>query len=527
MALAASCGGITAPDRTTSDVAEVVVAPLTATVIVGNTLPMQATVRDASGQTLSGSDVIWSVRDSSIATVSATGMLTARAVGSTEVAASSKGKSGLASVTVTPVPVASVSVAPARLDLVPGAIASLAAIAYDASGNALSGRVLVWASSNASVAVVDGAGAVTAVAPGTATVTATSEGITGSSTVSVMRPAVASIAIQPRSATIERGATVQLSVAVTDERGTPVADRAPTWTSSNSAIAIVSASGLVTAVAPGVASITAALDGKADTVSVAVTAVPVASVGVLPAIRTLVVGESTTLTATVKDANGAVVTDRPVAWTSSNAAVASVTQGGVVRALAAGTATISATSEGSTGSATITVSAAPVATISLQPASVTLRRDMTVTLTPTLKDASGNVLTGRTITWKSSDTTVARVSSSGVVTALNLGATAITATSEGKSASAAITVTTGPVVRIDITPASVDNLRDGRTVQLTATALDANGDTIPGVVFAWHSSSTYIATVSSTGLVTGQHSGTTTVTATYSGKTGSASVHVR
>jgi uncharacterized protein YjdB len=437
------------------------------------------------------------------------------------------GKSGVASVTVTPAPVASVSVLPARLDLAPGATASLVAVAYDASGNALPGRALVWASSNASVAVVDGSGAVTAVTPGTATVTATSEGIAGSSIVSVTVPAIASIAIQPRSATVQRGATVQLSTAITDERGAPVTARTPTWTSSDGAIAIVSASGLVTAVAPGSALISASLDDKADTVSISVIAVPVGSVSVLPATRSLVVGESTTLTATVKDANGAVVTDRTVAWTSSNMAVASVTQGGVVRALTAGTATISATSEGNTGSATITVSAAPVASISLQPASVTLRRNMAVTLTPTLKDASGNVLTGRTITWKSSDSTVARVSSSGVVTALNLGVAAITATSEGKSTSSAVTVTTGPVDRIVITPGSVDNLRDGHSVQLTATALDANGDAISGVEFEWHSNSTYVATVSSTGRVTGEHSGTTTITASFSGKTGSASVRVR
>lgn len=524
---AACSGAITGTELTTPDVAEVVISPLTANVIVGGTLPLQATVRDASGRSVSGPTIVWSVEDSSIARVSSGGLLTARAVGSTQVAASANGKSGLAVVVVTPVPVASVIVTPARLDLTPGAQANLAAIAYDASGNALDGRAVIWASSNTGVATVDDAGVLSAVAAGTATITATSEGISGNAAVSVSVPPIASVAIQPRSATIQRGATVQLAAAITDEAGSAVNGRTPTWTSGSPGIAIVSASGLVTGVAPGSANIVAAVDDKADTATITVIAVPVGSVTVQPTSATVTVGEGATLTATVKDLNGAVVTDRLVSWSTSNAAVASVTQDGVVKALAAGTAAISATSEGSSGSATVTVNRAPVATIALQPTSVTLQRNLTTTLTATVRDVSGNVLTGRTITWSSSDTTIARVSSTGVVTAVGLGAGAITATSEGKSTSASVTVTTGPVDRIVISPSSISNLRGGHSAQLTATAVDANGDVISGATFTWHSDNTWIATVSSTGRVTGQHSGTTTVTATFSGKVGSASVQVK
>jgi uncharacterized protein YjdB len=522
-----ACGGtITSSDRTAPEVTEVAVAPLTASMIVGSTLPLQATLRDGSGQAVTGPTVVWSVQDTNIAIVSPAGVLSARAVGSTQVAASANGISGLAAITVMPVPVASVAVTPPRVDLAPGAHASLAAVAYDAAGHALDGRAIIWSSSNSSVASVDANGEVTASAAGAAIITATSEGITGNAAINVTVPVVASLAIQPRSATIQRGSTLQLSIDITDASGAAISGRAPTWTSSNPSVAVVSASGLVTAVASGSARIAAALDGKADTVSIAIVAVPVGSVSVQPTSASLIVAQGTTLTATVKDANGAVVTDRQVAWTTSNAAVASVTQGGVVKALAAGTATISATSEGSTGSATITVSAA-VASITLQPASATLQRNMTVTLAATLKDAGGNVLTGRVITWKSSDTTVASVSSAGVVTAVRIGPATITATSEGKSANASVTVTTGPVDHIVIFPTSVTNLRAGRTAQLTAMAVDANGDTITGAAFTWKSGNTGIATVSSTGVVTGVHSGTTSITATFSGKSGSASVQVR
>jgi uncharacterized protein YjdB len=442
VAFVMACGGsITATDLHAPDVAEVVVAPLTASVVLGSTLPLQATIRDASGQAINGPDIVWSVQDTGIATVSPAGVVTARAVGSTEVAASANGKSGLASIIVTPIPVASVTVTPARIDLTPGTHAPLSALAYDAAGTPLHGRAIVWASSNSGVATVDASGVVTALATGSATITATSEGISGSALVSVARPAVASVVLAPRSATVQRGATLQLSSAITDASGAAVTDRPPTWTSSDAAVAIVSASGLVTTVAPGAASIVAALDGKADTASITVVAVPVGSVTVQPTTLSLSIGQGATLTATVKDVNGAVVTDRPVTWTTSNAAVASLTPAGVVKALATGTATISATSEGSSGSAVVTVAPARVDHIVITPGAIdNLRTGHSAQLAATAVDANGNVIAGASFTWHSSSTWIATVSSSGKVTGVHSGTVTITATFSGKTGSASVRV---------------------------------------------------------------------------------------
>lgn len=527
LAFVAACGGsVTGTDLAPPEVAAVVVAPLTASVVVGSTLPLQVSLRNAAGQVIDGPAVVWTVQDTTVAIVSPTGIVTGRAVGSTQVAASANGRSGLASLTVLPVPITSVSVSPARVDLAPGSHAAVTAVAADAGGKSLDGRTVLWASSNPAVATIDAAGVITAVAPGTATITATSEGVSGSALVNVAVSPIATVTVQPQSATVQRGATLQLSAIVTDATGAGVTNRALTWISGNPAVAVVSATGLVTAVAPGSANVVASLDDKSDTASIAVVAVPVGSVSVQPGTAALAVGQSTTLTATVKDANGAVVTDRTVAWTSSNALVATVTQAGVVKALAAGTAAISATSEGSSGSATVSVST-PVTSISLQPTSITVQRNMSVTITPTLKDAGGNILTGRAVSWTSSDTTVARVTPTGVVTGVAIGTATVTATSEGKSASATVRVTTGAVDHIVITPSAVTGLRAGHSMQLSASAVDANGDVISGSTFTWHSNSTYVATVSSTGLVVGVRSGSTTITATYSGKTGSAAVSVR
>jgi len=114
-----------------------------------------------------------------------------------------------------------------------------------------------------------------------------------------------------------------------------------------------------------------------------------------------------------------------------------------VTAVGAGTAQIVATSEGRSGSATLTVTApapAPVASVAVSLSSASLVAGLTTQATATLRDAAGNILTGRTIAWTSSAPSVATVSSTGVVTTLVAGTAQITATSEGRSGSAMMTV---------------------------------------------------------------------------------------
>src|SRR2546428_8255960 len=112
----------------------------------------------------------------------------------------SEGQSGLATVTVTNVPVASVAVGPASASVTVGQTVQLTATPKDASGNPLSGGVVTWASSNSGLASVNGSGLVTGVAAGTATITATSEGQSGLATVTVTNVPVAAVAVRPTSA---------------------------------------------------------------------------------------------------------------------------------------------------------------------------------------------------------------------------------------------------------------------------------------------------------------------------------------
>jgi uncharacterized protein YjdB len=129
-----------------------------------------------------------------------------------------------------------------------------------------------------------------------------------------------------------------------------------------------------------------------------------------------------------------------------------------------------------------------------------------------VKDLNGTTVTDRPVTWKSSNDAVATVSASGVVTGLAVGTAIITATSESKSGTATVTVVPGPAATVTVAPAAA-TVRDGSFVQLSASAVDARGNPITGRAFTWTSANTSVATVSSSGRVTGRNAGLVTITA--------------
>ncbi len=178
----------------------------------------------------------------------------------------------------------------------------------------------------------------------------------------------------------------------------------------------------------------------------------------------LVPGATVQLQVRTLDAAGAVLQGRPVTWASSDAQVASVSSAGLVTGVAPGQANVTATSEGRTGSVPVTVIPPPVASVEVVPAVLELEAGQSATLAAILRDAQGNELEGRDVTWSSSDPALAGVDASGEVTALSPGEAAIVATSEGRTGSAALTVISGTAPRIlSIEPAV---LVEGETATL-------------------------------------------------------------
>ena len=173
---------------------------------------------------------------------------------------------------------------------------------------------------------------------------------------------------------------------------------------------------------------------------------PVASVAVSPVSATIATAGSVSLTGTPKDAGGNPLSGRVVTWSSDNTPAATVDASGLVTGVAAGTSTITATCEGKSGTSAITVSSVPVASVTVTPTSASVAEGSTTQLIATPKDAGGNPLSGRVVTWSSDNTAAATVNASGLVAGVAGGTATITATCEGKSGTAAITVTApGPV----------------------------------------------------------------------------------
>src|SRR5207244_587993 len=315
-------------------------------------------------------------------------------VGTATITATSEGKSGTASVTVSNTPVATVSVSPASINLQTGQTSQLTATPKDAAGNPLVGRAVTWATSNGSVATVNATGLVTATGAGSATITATSEGKSGTAGVTVTAP-TGQFAI---------GDSVQATVAtwvrnISQPPADPATGTPPSviGTQAAGARGVVDSGPVLNTTSGGDGAIryhvlfTSAPSGWVvqDYLAKIVPTVPVASVTVTPATAGLVVGGTVQLTATPKDANGNPLTGRTIVWSSSDNTIATVNGSGLVTgAGAGGPVTITATSEGQSGTATVNVTLAPVASVTVTPSSANIAITGTVQLTATPKDAN-------------------------------------------------------------------------------------------------------------------------------------------
>jgi uncharacterized protein YjdB len=361
--VSASTQSITQPKPV---VTTVTVSPPSASVAVGATSALQATVKDQSGNTMTGQTIAWSTNNAAAATVSSTGIVSGVAAGSATISASTAGVSGSSAIAVTAGPppppvVTTVTVSPTSASVVAGATTTLQATVKDQNGNVMTGQTVTWTTGNAAAATVNSSGVVTGVAAGSATITATSSGKTGTSsiTVTAVAPVVTTVTVAPTSASVVAGATTTLVATVKDQNGNAMSGQTVTWSTNNAAAATVNSSGMVTGVAAGSAIITATSSGKSGTSSVTVTAVApvVTTVTVAPTSASVVAGATTTLQATVKDQNGNSMTGQAVTWSTNNAAAATVSSSGVVTGVAAGSATITATNSGKSGTSSITVTA--------------------------------------------------------------------------------------------------------------------------------------------------------------------------
>ena len=488
---------------------------------LGATVQLTATVLDDNGQSVEGAVVTWQSGDEAVATVIAEGLVMAVRNGTARITATSGSATVGIDVTVMQ-SAGSIVIAPEMATLMSlGATVQLTATVLDDNGQSVEGAVVTWQSGDEAVATVSAQGLVTAVMNGTARVMATSGAATSGIDVTVVQSA-GSIVIAPDEATLmSLGATVQLTATVLDDNGQSVEGAVVTWQSGDEAVATVSAEGLVMAVRNGTARITAT-SGSA-TVGIDVTVMQSAgSIVIAPEMATLMsLGETVQLTATVLDDNGQSVEGAVVTWQSGDEAVATVSAQGLVTAVMNGTARVMATSGAATSGIDVTV-VQSAGSIVIAPDEATLMSlGATVQLTATVLDDNGQSVEGAVVTWQSGDEAVATVSAEGLVMAVRNGTARITATSGSATVGIDVTVmqSAGSIV---IAPEMATLMSLGETVQLTATVLDDNGQSVEGAVVTWQSGDDAVATVSAEGLVMAVRNGTARITAT----SGSATVGI-
>ena len=333
--------------------------------------------------------------------------------------------------------------------------------------------------------------------------------------------AVDSVTVSPSTLNMTEGDTQKLQASVSPSDAT---DKTVTWSSSNDKVASVSG-GTVTALKAGTATITATAGGKKGTCSVTVAAKVYSVTGVKLDITSteLTEGESFTLKATVEPDNA---TDKSVTWSSSANDVASVDQNGKVTALKAGTATITVTTKDGSKKATcaITVKAKviPVTGVTLDASAMEVDEGFSFMLTATVNPDNA---TDKSVTWSSSDATVATVSQTGEVTGVKKGTATITVTTNdgGKTATCTVTVI-ARVASVSLDKNTLE-LAEGEFATLVATVLPENANEKS---VTWSSSDEAVAKVDQTGKVTAVKKGTATITVTTTdgGKTASCTVTV-
>ena len=368
-------------------------------------------------------------------------------------------------------------------------------------------KSVTWSSSNTAVAIVSSSGVVTAKSVGNATISVTTAyGLKTATCAVEVRQKVTSVTLNKTSLSLNEGESSTLTATVKPDNAY---DKTVVWTSSDTSVAKVDGNGKVTSVSKGSATITATANdgsGKYATCSVTVKRL-VSSIELDKTSLTLNVNESATLTATVLPATA---NNKTVSWSSSNTSVATVSSSGEVTGRARGEATITATAKDGSG---VSVSCAvevkqPVTSITLDQTSLSLNEGESAVLTPTVSPENAN---DKSVTWSSSDTSVAKVDGNGKVTSVSKGSATITATANdgsGETASCSVTVIRlVSAIELDKTSLTI-NVNESAT--LTATVLPA---TASNKNIAWSSSNTSVATVSASGVVTGKYMGEAIITA--------------
>jgi len=448
-------------------------------------------------------------------------------------AASSETAPASVPVAVSPAAPATVAVSPSSTLVPVGTTQAFAAVAFDAFGNDV-GASFTW-SADAALGAISGAGVLTAAQrPASGVVRATVVGapsVEGTAAVTLVAGPPALVTISPSSGAgvnVVVGRTQQFLAFAWDAYGNQVLPSF-TW-SADPAIGTISSTGFFTA-----ATTVAIGDVQVSVVgfptvqaSTPVQLIPdgPATVTLDPPTATVAVGGTVTFAVAVEDQYGNGVAPA-VTW-SVTGDIGSVDASGIFTAgHLAGSGSVVAVMGGAQGSASVTVTPGPPASIRVTPSSAVLAVASQTTFAAVVVDQYGNPIAGASVAW-SVEGGVGTITGAGAFTAAQtVGTGRVVATSGTASGTATVVLGPGPAAEVRIAPPEA-SVAAGSSLELRAEVLDAYGNVIPDAAIAWtvSGSGTLSDTSGATTTLTAQGAGSVTVTATSGSASGSATVQV-
>ncbi|WP_406697341.1 Ig-like domain-containing protein [Singulisphaera sp. Ch08] len=483
------------------------------------------TYSDQTTQDLTA-QVIWASSTQATATINAGGLASGAGLGTSTITAMLGGVSGSSVLTVTAPVVVSIAVTPATSSVAKGLSQQFTATGTysDQTTQDLTGQV-AWASSEQSTATINAGGLASGAGLGTSTITATLGSVIGTTDLTVTAPLLVSIAVTPAAPNVAKGQSQQFTATGTyTDQTTQDLTAQVIWASSTQSTATINTGGLASGAGLGTSTITAMLSGVSGSSVLTVTAPVVVSIAVAPAAPSVAKGLSQqfTATGTYSDLTTQDLTGQ-VAWASSTQATATITSGGLAIGAGLGTSTITATLGSVIGTTDLTVTAPVVVSIAVASANPSVAKGLSqqFTATGTYSDQTTQDVTAQVI-WSSSTPSTATIASGGLAIGAGLGTSTITAMLGGVSGSSVLTVTAPVVVSIAVAP-TAPSVAKGLSQQFRATGTysDQTTQDLTGQV-AWASGTPSIATITAGGLAGGADLGTSTITATLGGVSGTS-----
>jgi uncharacterized protein YjdB len=380
-----------------------------------------------------------------------------------------------------------------------------------------------WSTSDNNVATIAAGGMLTAKNSGQVVVTATLQGQKGTFNVTIA-PALVSIAVTPANSTIANQTTTQFTATGTySDNSKQNITASVSWSSSDSSVATISNTaptlGLARGAGPGTTTITATSGAISGNTTLTVTSATATSLAIAPVTPTISLGltQQFTATATFSDNTKQDVTG-VTQWKSSTTNVASMTVSGLASGLNVGTTTISGTFETVSASTVLTVNAANLKSISLQPAdgSIAQGTKKQMVAKGTFNDGSTRDISFL-VTWSSSNSGIVTIGSGSAIAVANApGSVTITATLGSVTGSTSLTVTNATISSVFVSPAN-PSIPTGGQQAFTATGVfsDSSTQDITGSV-TWSSDNTAVATISNTANAVGVSAGAANIKASFS-----------